>query len=321
MNEKLLSGAETALRDCMGLQKGEKLLVITDDLRYAIGKALFVKGQELGAEALLLEIPVGKFNGEEPPEDAAELMKKMDVVIAPTTKSLTHTTARREACAAGSRVGTMPGITEGIMTRTMSADYPEIARVTKILTEHLERTSRVRITTPAGTDIEMDISTSRAIASTGIVDKPGSFGNLPSGEAYLAPVEGSTNGVFVVDASMAGIGKINDKPIEIIVKNGLAVEIKGGKEAAILREQVEKIGEKARNIAELGIGTNDAATISGDILEDEKVKGTVHIALGNNMSMGGTVIVPFHVDGIMLKPTMWFDDRKVMEDGKLLIEM
>ncbi len=321
MDEKLLIAAETALKDCLGVKKGEKLLVVTDELKYNIGAALFKKAGELGASPLLLQIPVGQYNGEEPPAEATELMKKADVVVAPTTKSLTHTNARREANKTGTRVGTMPGITKGIMERTMSADYKEIARITKELATKMEKTNEVRVTTPAGTDITMDISTVKIIASTGIVDQQGTFGNLPSGEAYCMPVEGKANGVFVVDASMAGIGKIEDKPIKITVKDGLAVKIEGGKEAITLKEQVEAIGEKARNLAELGIGTNEKATVSGDILEDEKVKGTVHLALGNNISMGGTVDVPFHVDGIMLKPTMWFDDEKVMEDGELLITL
>jgi len=82
---------------------------------------------------------------------------------------------------------------------------------------------------------------------------------------------------------------------------------------------VDKHGQAGRNIAELGIGTNDQAKITGLILEDEKVMGTVHIALGDNMSMGGTVSVQSHLDGLIKKPTVYLDGRVIMEKGNLLI--
>ncbi|MCK4237326.1 MAG: aminopeptidase, partial [Candidatus Krumholzibacteria bacterium] len=160
-----------------------------------------------------------------------------------------------------------------------------------------------------------------AIASTGLIHEPGSFGNLPSGEAYMMPVEDLSEGVFVVDGSMAGIGDLEGKtPITIKVEKGYATEISGGPEAGLLKEKLEPLGKAAFNVAEFGVGTNDAAKIIGSILEDEKVMGTIHIALGNNMSMGGTVDVPIHLDGIVKNPTVELDSEKIMEKGKLLID-
>ena len=86
-----------------------------------------------------------------------------------------------------------------------------------------------------------------------------------------------------------------------------------------LSRMLDAVGKNARNIAEFGIGTNDSAKLSGVILEDEKVKGTVHIALGNNVSMGGKVNVPIHLDGVMKKPTVYLDNKILMKNGKLLI--
>jgi leucyl aminopeptidase (aminopeptidase T) len=120
---------------------------------------------------------------------------------------------------------------------------------------------------------------------------------------------------------MSGIGSLDaQEPIKIRVKNGYAVEISGGAGAAALRGKLEPLGAKAFNIAEFGIGTNDAARIIGSILEDEKVMGTIHIALGNNMSMGGTVDVPVHLDGIVKSPTVELDGALIMDRGKLLID-
>ena len=135
------------------------------------------------------------------------------------------------------------------------------------------------------------------------------------------PVESQSQGVFFVDGSMAGIGKIKGEPIKIRVERGMAVEISGGEQARQLNQMVESVGPQARNLAELGIGTNYMAQITGQILEDEKVAGTVHLALGNNKSMGGTVNVGLHVDGIITSPTLRIDDKLILKNGQLLIKV
>ena len=316
---ELAKAANIALKDCMAVNSDETVLVITDPLRRKIGLALFDEALKLATEAFLLEMKAREINGEEPPRPIAEMMKMADVVLCPTSKSLTHTNARREACKAGSRVGTLPGITEEVMVRTMSADYNRIAELTYKVSTILDKGNMAHLTTALGTDIRIPIKGIKAISSTGLIQKSGMFGNLPSGESYLRPEEGKADGLFIVDGSMAGIGKIEDKPVKITVENGIAVEITGGKEARKLNEMIEVVGEKARNLAELGVGTNYRAIITGEILEDEKVAGTVHLALGNNVSMGGTVDVGFHVDGIITKPTLKIDDTCLLKDGEMMI--
>jgi leucyl aminopeptidase (aminopeptidase T) len=164
----------------------------------------------------------------------------------------------------------------------------------------------------------MPIAGRQAHASSGLFRKKGQWGNLPTGEAYLAPLEGRSEGVVVVDGSMAGVGLIS-QPLRIVVEGGYATEITGGPEAAVLVSLLEPHGRDARTVAEFGIGTNDKATLTGIILEDEKVMGTIHVAFGDNKSMGGTVRVASHLDGLVKNPTVWFDDTKVMEEGRLLV--
>lgn len=318
--EPLYEAALVAARDCLGVKKNETVLIVTDSERRKIGKALFEICQDLAAETLYLEMVPRKVNGAEPPQAITEAMKAVNVVICPTTMSLTHTDARRAACNAGARVGTMPGITEDIMVRTMRADYHEIARLTEKISAILSKGKMAYLTTPAGTDIRVPIAGIKAISSTGLVLEPGKFGNLPSGESYLMPREGESEGVYVVDGSLAGIGMISGEPVRITVEKGMAVKIEGGEQARQFERTVSSLGEKARTLAELGVGTNSMAQIKGTILEDEKVLGTVHLALGNNVSMGGTSNVGFHVDGILLKPTLKIDDRKILENGKMLID-
>ena len=261
-----------------------------------------------------------EMHGQEPPKQVADLMKMFDVVLCPTTKSLTHTNARREASALGSRIATFPGITEEIMIRGLNADYKKIANLTNKLTEILTGVKIIHVKAPNGTDIILDVEGRKAISSKGLFHKKGESGNLPTGESYIAPMEGKSNGVFYVDGSMAGIGVIKGKPIRIEVQDGLAIDISGGVQAKKLNSIIEKYGVAGRNIAEFGIGTNDKVKLSGLLLEDEKVMGTIHIALGDNKSMGGNVNVPIHLDGVVKKPTVFFDDKMIMKNGKLFIK-
>ena len=318
ISAELLSASTVAIRDCMGARSDERVLIVTDEPLRPIGLALHRAARDLGLDVLLVEMLPRRSNGEEPPPEVAQLMKQADVVLCPTSKSLTHTDSRRAASLAGARVATLPGVTEEIMIRCMNADYGEIAARTYRLCERLERTKVVRVTASAGTDITMPIAGRQAHASSGLFREKGQWGNLPTGEAYLAPLEGRSEGVVVVDGSMAGIGLLS-RPLRIVVEGGYATEITGGPEAGRLVALLEPHGRDARTVAEFGIGTNDRATLTGIILEDEKVMGTIHVAFGDNKSMGGTVRVASHLDGLVKSPTVWFDDVKVMEEGRLLI--
>ena len=144
----------------------------------------------------------------------------------------------------------------------------------------------------------------------GIYTKKSAFGNLPAGEIFIAPLEGKTNGKIVCDASVGGLGKV-DKNVEIIVKDGFIESVRGGKTA----NQFEKLlkNKLYRNVAELGIGTNPKAKITGEVLEDEKIMGTCHIAFGNNKHFGGKVDVPFHVDFVIRNPTIYADNILIIK--------
>ncbi|MBK9098906.1 MAG: aminopeptidase [bacterium] len=316
---KLDTASQIVIRDCMGAKKNEKILVITDELKREIGLSLYENAIRLGYFALLVEMKSGKINGEEPSPEVAEMMQKFDVVFCPTAKSLTHTDARRAASAKGVRIATFPGITKDVMIRGMNADYKSISKRTVKLTQLLETGSEIRVTAPAGTDISFSIKGRKGYASKGLFHAKGESGNLPTGEAFLAPVEGTSNGVFVTDGSFAGLGLIKKTNIRIEVEHGYATKITGGAIAKKLTKMLDAVGKDARNIAEFGIGTNDSAKLSGILLEDEKVMGTIHIALGNNVSMGGSVNVPIHLDGVVKKPTVWMDGKLLMKDGKLLV--
>jgi aminopeptidase len=182
--------------------------------------------------------------------------------------------------------------------------------------DRLDRASEVQVTTAAGTELFFSIAGRLAHGRKGgLYREPGQWGNLPCGEAFVAPVEGSARGVYVVDASHGGVGTLAE-PIRVRVEDGRAVRIDGGREAARLRGLLESAGEpEAFNLAEFGVGCNHAARICGVTLEDEKVLGTCHLALGRNDLFGGTVRASVHVDGVLAAPRMRLDGEDLSVDG------
>lgn len=316
--KELKEAAGVALTECMDVKRGENVVVVIDEPQRRIGQAFWERARELGADAILCEMLPRETNGEEPPKAVAGLLASCDVFVIPTSKSLSHTDARRKASANGARGATLPGITEEAMKRSLKADYRAIEARTKKIAPILSGADEARVTTALGTDIVMSLKGRGCHEDHGMVRNAGEFTNLPAGEAYLAPLEGTARGRIVVDGSAAGVGIVKD-PITLVVEDGYATDISGGIEAEKLKDITSKFGKDGRNIAELGVGTNDKAILTGLVLEDEKVMGTVHIAIGDNASMGGRVSVQSHLDLVIKSPTLIVDGRELIKEGKLLI--
>lgn len=314
----LSKAADIVLKKCMGLKDNESILIVTDSKLRKIGDAFLESALKITSYVELEEIPIPEVDGTEPPKEIANDMLNYHVNILVTSKSLTHTNARKRASEKGIRITTLPGVNEEIMDRCIDIDYDSLKEKTAKITKILNEGNEVKIISELGSDFSFSIKDRNAFGDdAGIYDKKGSFGNLPAGESYIAPIEGTASGIFIVDASFAGIGKLSS-PIKITVKDGYVVDFEG-QNAEKLKKLVDSVGKEARNIAEFGIGTNDKAIISGNILEDEKVLGTCHIALGNNTGFGGKINIPLHLDGIIKNPTISVDNKKIMESGKLLI--
>ncbi len=317
INTELFDSSIIALKDYLGLKKEETLLIISDETKREIGQTLLEAGKQLCKEAFLVEMKSREINGEEPPKQIADLMKMVDVVVCPTAKSLTHTDARRSAAALGVRIATMPGITIDTMVRCLSAEAKKVVELSLKVKALLEPASEIRVVTEKGTDITMPMKGRKVIESTGVLVNKGDSGNLPSGEVYLAPWEDKSNGVVIIDGSLAGVGML-DEPVKVAVKDGFAEEITGGVQADKFRDMLDKVGRDARAVAEFGVGTNYKAELCGMILEDEKVYGTIHIAFGNNVSMGGDINVKSHIDGLVISPDVYVDGKLIMQKGKLI---
>ena len=313
----LAASVVTVLDDCLGVQAGEQVLVLTDPAKAEIARALVDGARSMGAEAVLIEMSERETHGTEPPSSAAAAMLECDVLLAPTSKSVSHTEARRAASEKGIRAATMPDITIDMLARTMSADFASVRRRSRAVADLLTRGSRVHVTTSKGSDLTLSIEGRAAISDDGDLRERGAFGNLPAGEGFIAPVEGSANGRLVIDGTVWPLGLLQD-PLVVDFEDGYATNI-GGPGADRFRAALEPYGREAFAVAELGIGTNEAAILTGNVLEDEKILGTIHLALGDNHSFGGTVRVSSHQDGIVLDPTLSIDDQAVLQGGDLLV--
>lgn len=303
------NGANTAISECMKAKKDEEVLIVTDTDKEEIGRLLYDAAKNNDTEPLLIKMEPREHNGEEPPSSIAEAMASADVVLAPTSKSLTHTRAREEACNAGARVATLPGITKDMMcSGGMTADYQNIQERAEAIAEEVKGGLKAVIKSPNGTKLKLDISDRTWHKDIGICENPGEYTNLPAGEIFIAPR--SADGKLVVDGSMAGIGVL-ESPLEFEINQGEVINIEGDR-AKELENLINEAGNSGRNVAELGIGLNPAAELIGKTLEDEKVGGTIHIAIGDNSTFGGSVESEIHLDGIVTaSPQLFVDEKKV----------
>jgi leucyl aminopeptidase (aminopeptidase T) len=310
-NSSLRAPAQTAIQQCMNLQADESCAIVTDDERQGIGEALYRVASEITDDATLIRYPPGEMHGAEPPEPVATAMTGADVVLAPTTKSLSHTTARIEAVDAGARMATLPGITDGVFLMGLDADYESIREECAKVLSQVEDASEVRVTSPQGTDITFEIGDRDWMEDTGIVHEPGAFSNLPAGEVFVSPDSGG--GTVVVDGTMMPHGELEEgQRVRFEVEDGMVTHIEDDALRAEVESAADEAGEEAYNLAELGIGTNIAVTdLVGSVLLDEKAGGTVHIAIGDDHGIGGDIEVPIHLDGIVRDPTVYADGEEV----------
>ncbi|WP_123536701.1 aminopeptidase [Halosimplex salinum] len=310
-DSSLRAPAETAVKQCMNLGSDESCAVVTDDERQAIGEALYAVASEITDDAAIVRYPPGDQHGEEPPEPVAAAMASADVVLAPTTKSLTHTAARTDANEAGARVATLPGITDGVFLMGLDADYESIAAESERLLEQVAGAAEVRVTTELGTDITFEPGDREWQLDTGIVHEAGDMSNLPAGEIFHSPED--ANGRFVVDGTMMPHGKLDEgQTLAFEVEDGYVTDISDDAVRADVEEAAEEVGDDAYNLAELGIGSNLAVEdLVGSVLLDEKAAGTVHIAIGDDHGIGGDTHAPIHLDGIITEPTVYADGEVV----------
>ena len=230
------------------------------------------------------------------------------VVIALSNNSTSHTRFRSLLNHTGCRFASLPHFDPEMFFTAMRVDWRLLSERTNLLADRINRAVEIRVESGNGTQMKFGKRGRTAAGDDGLLTAPGSFGNLPAGEVYLAPVEGTSEGVMVLE--YAPMRKLSS-PLRLIVRDGRVSDILGDEPFRAFLEEKFAQSPLNRNIAELGIGTNDRASRPDNILEAEKILGTIHIALGDNSSFGGTVSTPFHEDYVFYGPTV----TAILADG------
>ncbi len=306
---------KTVISKIINLKEDEKFLIITDNIKKKIAEDFFIYSINKGYNVKLILMEELKQNGEEPSREVSREMLKSDVIIIITNKSLSHTEARRNATEKGARIISAPGITEDILNRCVDIDYDKLIETHQWLRPIIANSKEIKVTSKLGTEITFSVHDTHGYAEHLLKHEKGAFGNLPSGEVDSGVI--NANGKIIINGSMAGVGLLKE-PIELKVVNNQAEIISENEDSIKLKKVLDKVDKNTYLIAEFGIGTNSKAKLSGIVLEDEKVMGTVHFALGNDLSYGGENDVPLHLDGIVKSPTIIVDKKIIMQDGKFI---
>jgi leucyl aminopeptidase (aminopeptidase T) len=315
--EQLDRALETVVGRCLDVRSGENVLVIGDfgepDSR-ALAEALRDTAARYGADAVLALMDARANDGSEPSPPVAAALAACDVYIVPTSRSLSHTEARRAATQAGARGATLPGVTADMLARMMAVDFDALKARTLEISELLEAADEARLTCPHGSDMTLDIRGRRGLADYGEISGHASFGNLPAGEGFVSPLSG--HGTLAA-TSLAPLG-ISPEPVLLTVEDGHLTAANGPLGPGFI-ERLRRHGPDGTNVAELGVGTNDAAVLTGNVLEDEKILGTVHVAFGASAGIGGTVSVPIHLDVVVVDPTLEVGGTRVLDAGRWVL--
>jgi 2,5-dihydroxypyridine 5,6-dioxygenase len=317
----MVAGARKLLDICAGVRPGEEILIVSDDYESVIPRALTTAAREMQADPVIAYMTPRARDGQEPPATIAAAMKTAAVFLTPVGTSITHTTAVKAAIEAGGRGLMLTQWRDEMLVRGgIEADFPAIAPACQALAAAFASGSRMRVTTPAGTELEMDIEGRRGNALTCIVG-PGEFSPVPTVEANVSPVEATTRGRIVADVSVpyVGIGVLRE-PIRAEVSNGMITSLKGGEQAQQLKRTLDGFADPmVYNIAEYGMGLNPMARVTGCMLEDEAVLKTAHIGIGTSITLGGSVKAACHYDLLMWDPTVEIDGSVVARDGELTL--
>ena len=311
----LQRAVETVVGPCLGVKAGEDVVIVVDRTTQTLGEALRAAAAQLGAEAVTTVMEPRQVDGEEPPAAVAAALAAARVFIAPTRRSLSHTRARKAASDAGARGATLPGVTEDMLARLMAADFPTMSARSRAVAELLTDADTAHVTCPRGSDFTVDLSGRTGIADDGDLAAEGAFGNLPCGEGFIAPLAGEGT---LVASTLASLG-LPDEPVRLTVRDGRLADA-SGEWGARWTGLMDAAGALGRNLAELGVGTNERATLTGSILEDEKMLGTVHVAFGASAGIGGTVAVPVHLDCLIVDATLDVGGTRVLDAGRFVLD-
>lgn len=305
------------METCAGLAPGERAVVVCEARTLPVAQEVAAWAERLGAQVALREIAPLSAHGQEPPDEASQAMASSRVCFMMTWMSLAHTQACRRALELGARCLSLPQYTAEVLAgEAMAVDFRTLTDEALRLAEAFSQGAQVRLTSPLGTDLRCDIRGRRGNPAPGWCYQAGVLASPPDAESNVALVEDGAEGVLVVDGSATHprLGLLGS-PLRLQFQAGKVCAVEG-EGAGILQEIIAAVGHpQAPVAAELGVGLNPSAQLSGSMLEDEGCRGTAHVGLGANATLGGKSSPPFHLDLVARALTLEIDGSLVMEQG------
>jgi len=301
------AAAYNLLTTNLALAPGDDLLFVVDPGKERLAAALerACAERRIGFATTVLEAE----DDYELPAAVRARLREVTAAVVSTRRSYTHTDGVRAAAASGARVATNSRLSEEQLATGLSVDHTTVAERARRYAELLHEARDVVVRSAGGAELRFSIAHQRGLSETGLYHRAGEVGNLPAGEAACGIDDGTGEGVLVVDGSWPGLGLLAT-PLTLTFAGGRLVRVEGER-AAELEELLERHGPRARDLAELGVGMNPAFRVQGNTLLDEKAAGTIHIAVGNDVSFGGANDVGYHADGVIVAPELFLDGRRI----------
>ncbi|AEC51393.1 leucyl aminopeptidase (aminopeptidase T) [Pyrococcus sp. NA2] len=324
---EVLESAYKLVRDIMKVQKDETVVITADTgSDFNVVEATVKASKLLGAKPLVLWYPMPPHVGKAadpylPLKPLEGALRNADVWIEFNKSWLLYSTPWDHVIEEGRvRYICLVGMNSEMMVRTIGrVNIQKLLEFQRVLADITRKTRKMKITTPAGTNVEFENDPERPVFTEGDVQGPGDY--MLIGQVDWAPVEETINGTIVFDGSVwppQELGLLKN-PIILEVEQGTVIKIKGGQEAKIFERWLKSFKDPNMfKIAHLSYGCNPGAKLTGNILEDERVWGVVEWGLGNQATSfkGNIGSAKSHTDGISLTPTVIGDGKKIIEDGE-----
>ncbi len=301
--------AEIAVNDCLNIRRNEQFLVLCDTFCMHVGRALYDSADGKCKETMLVMVQSRKYDGCALPEIIVPLLDKFDCIAIATQKAFSPALIEKLVMEKPLRIATLPGVTDTSFCRAMAIDWGKLGIYTRKVAGRAGTPDMVRLLSGDSAELTFECDGNPARADDGRLMSNGTFGNLPGGEVCLRPRAGTANGTVIVNQSFALVDGTIDKPLVITFRQGVITRIEGHGCQLELEKLFVKNRSGARELIEFGIGTNELAEYGSTLLEDKKVRGAVHVAIG-----GGDDL-PVHLDACVKGASVWIDDRLFVDAG------
>ena len=313
-------GCHVLLTICSDCKLHEQLLIVTDPTSLPVAEAMWAAAERFPNKSIVM-MDERTMHGQDPNRVVAAAMAKADVIFGATKFSLFHSQARREAVAGGARFINMVDYTVDMLRKGgLLADFIAQGAVCERMSKAMTG-RQIHVATEQGTELTASIAGRATVPQYGRSLVPGSSSSPPDIECAVGAIEGTANGIIIVDGSIPHpqLGLIHDE-IKLLIRDSVIIDISGGPQARTLARILKEFDDKnVYFVGEIGIGLNTGCELNGRMLEDEGCAGTMHFGFGSNTGFHGTIDCAYHLDMVVRKPSIDVDGRFLLREGEIVV--